>query len=204
MPKDSLSNQFTTDDGKVIAVPPTLLITALGIVPDVRRCRSMDAKAAGDVLLLVGETSSEMGGSHYASLGDLAGHLFLLGIGFTALSVLMVSRLRQSKISFAVSLFVAVLSISTATGMGYKYLTNGFETREYRSQLKNLSHTVADYPTATLSECSIDLQHSGNRISVEANLKLTNDNQSVLDSLLLTLNPGLIVNRIMGNGNNLS
>jgi phosphoribosylformylglycinamidine synthase len=36
----------------------------MAIVPDVRQCVTMDLKAAGDWLYLVGETRSEMGGSH--------------------------------------------------------------------------------------------------------------------------------------------
>ena len=66
--KDSLSNQFTRDDGTVITIPPTMLITAMGIVGDVSRCITMDAKAPGDALLLVGEaprdTATALGGSH--------------------------------------------------------------------------------------------------------------------------------------------
>lgn len=63
--KDSLSNQFTTEDGKLITIPPTLMVTALGIVPDAKLARTMDAKLAGNVLLQVGETQRAMGGSHY-------------------------------------------------------------------------------------------------------------------------------------------
>jgi len=63
--KDSLSNQFTTEDGKLITIPPTLLITALGIVPDAARARTMDAKAPGNALLIVGGTTGRLGGSHY-------------------------------------------------------------------------------------------------------------------------------------------
>ena len=63
--KDSLSNQFTAEDGRLITIPPTLLITALGIVPDVKRCRTMNAKAAGNLLLIVGRTTPSLGGSHY-------------------------------------------------------------------------------------------------------------------------------------------
>ncbi len=63
--KDSLSNQFTTEEGLLITIPPTLLITALGIVPQVRRCRTMNAKAPGNALLLVGPTTAALGGSHY-------------------------------------------------------------------------------------------------------------------------------------------
>ncbi len=63
--KDSLSNQFTTEDGKLITIPPTLLITAMGIVPDAMLARTMDAKAAGNAMLIVGMTDSAIGGSHY-------------------------------------------------------------------------------------------------------------------------------------------
>jgi len=70
--KDSLSNQFTTEDGKLITIPPTMLISAMGMVDDVRNCLTMDAKAAGHVLLIVGVTDSAMGGSHYAQVADIS------------------------------------------------------------------------------------------------------------------------------------
>jgi len=72
--KDSLNNQFATEDGDTIRIPPTLLISGFGIVPDVSRCVTMDAKAAGSLLIVVGTTSDAMGGSHYQLLyGDDAG-----------------------------------------------------------------------------------------------------------------------------------
>jgi phosphoribosylformylglycinamidine synthase len=74
--KDSLNNQFTTEDGTTIRIPPTLLITGIGIVPDVTKSVTMDAKAAGNLLVLVGGdemSDSRMGGSHYEMLfGDPA------------------------------------------------------------------------------------------------------------------------------------
>ena len=63
--KDSLYNEYV-HDGRSLAIPGTLLISALGIVPDVRLCVSMDFKAAGNVLVLVGETRDELGGSTWA------------------------------------------------------------------------------------------------------------------------------------------
>jgi len=62
--KDSLNNQFTTEDGRTIKIPPTLLISGMGIVEDIGRCVTMDAKAAGNLLIIVGATDSRMGGSH--------------------------------------------------------------------------------------------------------------------------------------------
>ena len=46
--KDSLNNEFR-QAGKHIVIPPTLLISAMGQVPDVRRCVTMDLKEPGNV-----------------------------------------------------------------------------------------------------------------------------------------------------------
>jgi len=43
--KDSLHNQFTNSEtGQVIRIPRTLLISAIGVIEDVRRCVTMDLK----------------------------------------------------------------------------------------------------------------------------------------------------------------
>ncbi len=73
--KDSLNNQFTTRDGRTIEIPATLLITGMGIVADVERCITSDAKRAGSVLLLVGAHDEALGGSHYERLFGLSNHL---------------------------------------------------------------------------------------------------------------------------------
>jgi phosphoribosylformylglycinamidine synthase len=62
--KDSLNNEFHSGDQHIV-IPPTLLISALGRVPDVRRCVTMDLKEPGNLLFLIGVTKNEMGGSHY-------------------------------------------------------------------------------------------------------------------------------------------
>ena len=51
--KDSLNNQFRTKDGSLIEIPPTLLITGVGIVPDVNKCVTMDAKRAGNRISVI-------------------------------------------------------------------------------------------------------------------------------------------------------
>ncbi|MEO1582942.1 MAG: phosphoribosylformylglycinamidine synthase subunit PurS [Planctomycetota bacterium] len=51
--KDSLNNQFTTKDGELIEIPPTLLISGVGIVDDVSKCVTMDAKRAGNKLVFI-------------------------------------------------------------------------------------------------------------------------------------------------------
>ena len=63
--KDSLYNEYT-HDGQSTAIPPTLLISAIGQVPDVRRCVTMDFKEPGNLILLLGTTRFELGGSIWA------------------------------------------------------------------------------------------------------------------------------------------
>jgi phosphoribosylformylglycinamidine synthase II len=62
--KDSLNNEFEYE-GRTIAIPHTLLISAIGVMDDVSRAISMDFKQAGDLIYLVGSTFSELGGSEY-------------------------------------------------------------------------------------------------------------------------------------------
>ncbi len=70
--KDSLKNEYHAG-GRNIVIPPTLLISALGLVPDVRRCVTMDLKEPGNILYLLGATKDEMGGSHYHLVHGLDG-----------------------------------------------------------------------------------------------------------------------------------
>ncbi len=60
--KDSLNNEFR-DGERSIAIPGCILVTALSVVPDVRRTVSSDLKRAGNNLWLVGVTRRELGGS---------------------------------------------------------------------------------------------------------------------------------------------
>jgi phosphoribosylformylglycinamidine synthase len=70
--KDSLNNEFACEDGTQISIPATLLISAISIVDDINKCVTMDAKAASNLLFVVGETKNELGGSHYYKI---AGHI---------------------------------------------------------------------------------------------------------------------------------
>jgi phosphoribosylformylglycinamidine synthase subunit PurSL len=62
--KDSLNNEFHSADRHIV-IPPTLLISALGRVADVRQCVTMDLKEPGNELFLIGVTKNELGGSHF-------------------------------------------------------------------------------------------------------------------------------------------
>jgi phosphoribosylformylglycinamidine synthase len=72
--KDSMFNDFSGYDAEnnrvKVSVPPTLLISSIGVHADVVKAVSIDAKVAGDLVYVIGETTEELGGSEYfAHLG---------------------------------------------------------------------------------------------------------------------------------------
>lgn len=66
--KDSLYNESPLGP-----VTPTLLITAIGVIPNIESTTSMDLKAPGNLLYIIGETFNELGGSEYYKLKGCLG-----------------------------------------------------------------------------------------------------------------------------------
>lgn len=62
--KDSLYNEYT-QSGKSLAIPGTILISAIGIIDDVAKSVTMDFKKAGNSIYVIGTTFDELGGSIY-------------------------------------------------------------------------------------------------------------------------------------------
>ncbi|MFT5154868.1 MAG: phosphoribosylformylglycinamidine synthase II [Planctomycetota bacterium] len=70
--KDSLNNEYRVGE-ESLSIPPTLYVSAIGIVPDVAHCTTIDLKAAGDAIYLVGTTAADFGGSEYFALRNANG-----------------------------------------------------------------------------------------------------------------------------------
>ena len=73
--KDSMFNDFQGYDKNnnpvKISVPPTLLISSIGVMDDFRKSVSPEVKFKDDLIYLIGETKDELGGSEfYSYLGE--------------------------------------------------------------------------------------------------------------------------------------
>jgi len=122
--KDSLYNEFAVGN-KTVSIPGTLLISAIGIMEDVSRAITMDLKAAGNLIYIVGETLPELGGSHYYDILKIKG-------GAVPVVDFKASRLRLEKLYLACSkglvrsmhdcseggIGVAIAEMSFAGGLG--------------------------------------------------------------------------------------
>jgi len=64
--KDSLSSTYRYPDGKILKIPPVLLISVFGKIPDVKKTQSADFKKSDSVIVLVGKPDLEnLGGTTY-------------------------------------------------------------------------------------------------------------------------------------------
>ena len=52
--KDSLSSTYRYPNGKLLKIPPVLLISVFGKIPDVRKTVSSDFKKSNSVIVLLG------------------------------------------------------------------------------------------------------------------------------------------------------
>ncbi len=74
--KDSMFNDFKGYDENFnevfISVPPTLLISSIGVLDNILKCQTIDFKFHGDIVYIIGESGDETGGSEYlAYMGEL-------------------------------------------------------------------------------------------------------------------------------------
>jgi phosphoribosylformylglycinamidine synthase len=116
--KDSMYNDFKgfdEDDRPVkISVPPTLLISSLGILEDVTQSVTLDAKMPGDPLYLLGTTRDELGASEYYALMGEA----LKGERFIGKCVPTVEAEQNSRIYQALHQAILERRVSAATSLG--------------------------------------------------------------------------------------
>jgi len=70
--KDSMKNDFYDGTTK-ISIPPTLLFSVIGTIPDARCAVTMDFKRPGDIICLLGDTKDELGGSEYLAMQGYTG-----------------------------------------------------------------------------------------------------------------------------------
>jgi len=98
--KDSMFNDFSGYDEKnnrvKVSVPPTLLISAIGIHPDSKNAVSLDAKIEGDLVYVVGDTHDELGGSEYYA------HLNSIGNKVPTIDI-AVAKARYARMTDAIS-----------------------------------------------------------------------------------------------------
>ncbi len=72
--KDSMKNDYMHNEIK-ISVPQTVLMSCISVIDDVTKTVTMDMKDDGDIIIVVGKTYAELGGSEYFAQFDRFGNI---------------------------------------------------------------------------------------------------------------------------------
>ncbi len=118
--KDSMFNDFNgyNENGEPIKIsaPPTLLISSIAVMDDIKKTVSLDAKVSGDYVYILGENKSELGGSEYfAMVGEQTTSKRFIGNNVPSVSLTENKRLYQ-KFSQALNLGLIASSQSIHRG----------------------------------------------------------------------------------------
>jgi phosphoribosylformylglycinamidine synthase II len=149
--KDSLYNETPLGD-----ILPTLVITAIGIVPEIGHCMSSDFKKEGNSIYLVGETKYELGGSEYFRMkGIQGGEVPKLELESVASLYKAVGKLTDQVFVRAChdisqgGLAVSLSEMCFARGLGAEV---AFEDQELDSQQKMISELFSESNSRFLME----------------------------------------------------
>jgi len=144
--------------------------------------------------------------SDFVGFGDLSrllvhrGIYFLLGAGFTFLTVLRLRRLPQSRLMSRLSLSLAVICIGGALLLGWNYIHDISGAKLLREKMAVLNGQVSQNPMVSLERCELEVVHEGNTIGASARLLFVNNTTQPLDRYVFSLNPGLKVNKLTRGG----
>lgn len=129
-------------------------------------------------------------------------YLFL-GLALVLSTVLLFKRLPQSKVHRMITI-VFMIVFFIASGVCalnvYSDYRNGVDEKNL-SIATNKQFETKNFPSTTDAE--INLLHKGSSIEVSAELKILNDNNEALTQYLFSLNPSLVVSKVISGGKDL-
>ncbi len=120
------------------------------------------------------------------------------GLGFVFITILMFRRLPQSQALRILSTVLAVLFLLLGPALTALYYQRAGAGPARREQARQLNEQYAG-PAASVTACSLDLEHRGERIAVAADLTIANRGNKDLPKLIFSLNPGLAVRQVLLN-----
>jgi len=144
--------------------------------------------------------------SQVVGLGNLdliLGHrgiYFFLGAGFIFLTIFLLKRLPQSEGTTWASVVLSAIFISAGVFLAFNHV-NRFVVRDrIRAEALVLNDQYARKPAADVTRHEISLEHKGSTLVSQSAIDLKNLNAVKIDTLVLSLNPGLQVKSAQLNG----
>lgn len=142
--KDSLNNEFVDSNGEKRTIPPTLLISSLAIVPDIRQTVTMDLKRPGNDLFIVGETRDELTGSLLERLHLVTGDILPQPVPNALQQMQALHRAIRSNLVASIhdlsegGLAVALAEMCMAGRLGVEIQVSQVPSKGYIDEIKTL------------------------------------------------------------------
>ena len=191
--KDSMFNDFRgfTEKGEPIhiAALPTLLISALGVIPDVRKAVTIDFKQPGDLIYLIGDTNNELGASEYFTM--LSEKIYVdpyVGLRKSHIGTVVpqINMGRNIKAYGALSRAIARGLVSSALSVGRGGLAVTLAKTAIAGQL-GVEADLTKLPGQAREADSVLFSESQGRILVSINPKLKREFEKTYQGLTLIL-----------------
>ena len=129
------------------------------------------------------------------------GIYFFIGLALIFFTITKLDRLPQSKKLRFLPWTLSVLFFFAGIWLGYEYINNKKYTVAEKKAMISLNNQYLNYPTVAIDSIEIDLEHLGKEIKVSSNLLVSNNNTTSLDTIILSLNPGLVISDLKINNN---
>ncbi len=128
----------------------------------------------------------------------------LFGLGCIAITPLFSSRLPQSRWANSATALTAIACLTGAAWTATTYWNSRWEAQQYRDTMRATSEQAAALAAPTIRRCQLQVEHIERRLVVTADLVVINANTAPLDTLVFTLNPGLVIDDITEDGASLA
>jgi len=139
----------------------------------------------------------------FGNLDLILGHrgiYFCLGTGFIFLTIFLLKRLPQSEGTTWASVILSVIFIAAGVYLAFNHVDR-FVTRDHiRAEAISLNDQYARKPVADVTQHDIRLNHKGNTLESQSAMTLVNTTRLNIDTLVLSLNPGLEITSSTLNG----
>lgn len=126
------------------------------------------------------------------------------GIAFIFLTVSLLKRLPQSPFSNKVTLIPALIFFAAGIWLGKMHVSTFIRNQTLRENIRALNDANQTAPRLKVESYQIELNHNGSSLEVTAKLKVSNPHKEAVNHFVFSLNPGLTVNKVSFNGQEVS
>jgi len=121
------------------------------------------------------------------------GIYFFLGLALIFFTITRLNRLPQSPKFTSFPVYLSIIFLLAGSYTTYKYIDDKEVVIDFKKSMIGLNIAYFNYPKVSVDSCRIKLSHSGKQIEVETQLVLSNLHDQIIDTLIFSLNPSLII-----------